>query len=55
MAAAAPAAVLVGGWDDDVLAAALPGRLIDVPDLPGPADVERTARAVRQLARQRRR
>ena len=55
VAAAAPAAVIVGRWDDDVLAAALPGRLIDVPDLPGPADVERTARAVRQLARQRRR
>jgi GrpB-like predicted nucleotidyltransferase (UPF0157 family)/predicted enzyme related to lactoylglutathione lyase len=51
VAAAAGTGVLVGGWDHAVLRAALPGRLLDVPDLPGSSDVERTARAVRQLAR----
>ena len=50
VAAAGPAAVLVGGWDRAALAS-LPGRLIDVPDLPGAPDPERAARAVRQLAR----
>ena len=51
VAAAGPAAVLVGGWERTSLAAALPGRLIDVPDLPGAPDPERMSRAVRQLAR----
>ena len=51
MAAAAPAAVVVGATDRALLV--LPDREIPLPDLPvgDPPDVARLARAVRQLAR----